>query len=70
MKYQNCLNCKYEPDWNDWIGTEYRRCYGKCKCPVILPVLPKVYRISIEMVERFSDDSGIVTHCKAWKPKK
>jgi len=65
----NCLNCKYEPDWSEQTGREYPRRHGKCKWNKDIPALPAVYRISIESIERYSDDSGIPRWCKTWEPK-
>ena len=69
MKDQNCLNCKYEPDWSKWTMGEYPRCSGKCKYPVELPVLPKVYVIIIHDVLRYKDNSGMPQYCETWKAK-
>ena len=66
---KTCLNCLHEPDWGEWRGEEYRRQVGQCKFKLVLSGLPAVYRITKETIIRHSDDSGIKTNCKAWKPK-
>lgn len=66
----NCLNCKYEPEWGEWRGREEKRCYGECKWIGDLPVLPSVYKINKpSLIERFSDDSGVHNNCKTWEQK-
>lgn len=69
MEEKNCLTCKYEPAWSEWSGGEYSRCYGECRYVIKLPVLPSFYRCYGRDVVRYNDDSGIETHCKAWKKK-
>ena len=66
---KDCLDCKYEPDWSEWSGGEYSICYGRCKWDKEIPVLPKIYSLTKKSIIRYSDDSGVVTRCKAWKPK-
>ena len=66
---KNCLTCKYEPDWSDWIGVDYKRRIGACKYPILIPKLPSVYVITRRKVIRYSDNSGIETMCKVWEPK-
>ena len=66
---RNCLTCKWEPEWNDWVGVEFRRCYGKCRCPVNAQTLPATYSLVIKSVERFSDDSGLPSRCYTWEEK-
>jgi hypothetical protein len=66
---KNCLTCKYEPDWPAPKGKEYPRSCAPCKWDKELPPLPGVMVIRREFVTRYSDDSGVIEHCKAWEPK-
>lgn len=66
---KTCLNCKYEPKWADWIGVEYKRCVGKCRYPVKLPILPRTHRIAVESIIRYDDDSGVIENCLTWQEK-
>lgn len=66
---KNCLNCKHEPEWSEFSGGEYRRCYGICRFPFKEPALPPTYRIENKSITRFSDDSGVFNQCKVWKQK-
>ena len=68
---KTCLNCEYEPEWAEWIGagTEYKRCVGKCQFPVKLPLLPATYRIIIESITRYMNDSGVIIDCPVWQEK-
>ena len=68
---KNCLNCKFEPDWGNWVTAGYKRCYGKCKWNNgIIPTLPQVYNITEKFITRYGDDSGTCQYCKTWQPKK
>lgn len=66
---KNCLNCKYEPDWGEWTGREYKRTFGECRYEVELPDLPSVYTLTFRKVERYRDDSGIPKGCKTFEAK-
>ena len=69
---KNCLDCKYEPEWGETkaLSSNYPRRYGRCKWAGEIPVLPAVYSLApARKVIRYSDDSGIETHCKAWEAK-
>ena len=63
---RDCLTCKYEPNWGKVFGGDYPRRVGDCKNKIKLPPLPKVYRVSIAVIERYSDDSGVIQNCPAW----
>lgn len=67
---RTCLNCRYEPVWGDWIGHEFRRRIGKCRWDKPIPILPVTHRLDIASIVRYSDDSGVMTNCPAWKEKK
>lgn len=64
-----CLSCEYEPDWSEPVGVEYKRQSGKCKYIVNWPSIPWVYLITTRPLIRYSDDSGLPTACKTYKPK-
>ena len=70
---ENCLTCKYEPEWSEWVGSEiYKRKIGKCKKRLALPKnAPPVYTLTENVITRYSDDSGIYSSssCKSWEPK-
>ena len=67
---KTCLNCKWEPEWKVWVGAgEYVRCYGHCRYPVKNQLMPQVYTVTKKMVERFSDDSGVMGMCHTWEGK-
>lgn len=66
---KDCLNCKYEPEWSEWSSGEYSRCSGACKWDGDIPDLPEVYQVTVKHVIRYSDDSGIMRHCKTFEPK-
>jgi hypothetical protein len=66
---KNCLTCKWEPEWSKWVGVEYKRCVGDCRCPVKSQLLPAVYTLSKQGVTRYSDDSGLPTFCHTWEAK-
>jgi len=68
---KNCLNCFYEPHWGKLLGVfENKRQIGKCKFKAELPILPSIYIIVIKPITKYSDDSGVITQCKAWKSKR
>jgi len=75
---KSCLTCRFEPDWSPWVGSEgYRRSGGRCKwlkeseagAAISSATLPASIRISEKYIERYSDNSGVHTECKAWEPK-
>ena len=69
----NCLNCKYEPEWGKSVGLEFPRRAGMCRwnqsIPTKLPLLPASYRIDVRAIIRHSDDTGIPSDCKTWEAK-
>lgn len=69
--FENCLNCKYEPDWQKWKHPgEYERCFGECKWNKKLPVFPEVFQYHKKGIIRYKeDDSGIMRNCKAWEAR-
>lgn len=70
MDKKNCLNCKWEPEWDEWIGTkDYRRCHGHCRFPVKIQLLPKVYTVVKKKIVRYNDDSGVMEICHTWEAK-
>lgn len=69
---KNCLTCKFEPEWKEWYGDgadRYPRQVGRCRYVVVLPKLPSVFQHSTLNIERYSDNSGIVTGCPTWSRK-
>ncbi len=67
---KSCLTCKYEPDWGEWKGVEYVRCYGECKFRVKLISLPPWATLTANnYIVRHKDDSSIHFNCKAWEAK-
>lgn len=66
MTKRNCNNCKFEPDWGTWKGEAYPRCSGYCKYPVVIPVLPSVYKLQHSIVTKYSDGSGTMECCPIW----
>lgn len=66
---KTCLNCEYEPKWSTWRGYKYKRCIGICQYLVKLPPLPKIYRIHIDKIVRYDDDSGVLVNCPVWQKK-
>jgi len=69
MPKNNCLNCKYEPNWPDPVGKTYPRRTADCQWNKPMPPLPGVIKFIREPVTRYSDNSGIIENCKAWEPK-
>lgn len=66
---ENCLNCKYEPDWDessDWFQVRI----GDCKWPSSMVKLPSCHTPTYsKAIQRFSDDSGIFHNCPTWRRK-
>lgn len=69
MKDRSCLNCKYEPTWGPVTGKDYPRRYGPCRWfeSHSMPLLPAVVKTRTDGVTRYSDDSGVMTHCQTWE---
>ena len=67
---KNCLNCKYEPDWNKWVGAgDALRCSGMCKFKSVFPKLPPTTTINIKPIIRYVGDYGIYGRCPVWETK-
>jgi len=66
---KNCLTCRWEPDWVDWVGREFRRRGGRCRIEIALPVLPATWSVLKEPILMHVDNSGMPTQCKTWEPK-
>lgn len=66
---KNCLTCKWEPEWSEWIGKEIRRCFGKCRYPLKSQLYPQSYTVVNRVIERCSDDSGVCGACITWDAK-
>jgi len=69
MNKNNCLMCKWEPNWSGWTCGEYKRCSGKCRYPVKHQTLPATYKIFNDTIVRYTDDSGIPSDCRTWEEK-
>lgn len=71
----NCLNCKYEPEWNEPWGGKYLRRAGFCKYEVIIenPHLPPIINIDRTTIQHYLGDDSLdpssVNRCKAWEAK-
>lgn len=68
----NCLNCKYQPEWGRVEGTGiYQRQCGACKWFKKYKVRsPACCQIIPQMIWRFPDNSGIHSDCPTWEPDK
>ena len=62
---QNCLNCKWEPEWSP-----YGSASGLCRVPLIKN-LPATIRILfvVKEADKVKIDGQEVKSCRAWKPK-
>lgn len=67
----NCLTCRYEPDWSEEFGKDYPRRTGSCKWDLhhIIPLLPKIYTIHKTVITKHADNSGVMTNCPTYKSK-
>ena len=64
--WKTCLNCRYEPDWED-TGNNYDN--GYCKYVVKFPAIPKTWQCQEDVVRKWNDNSGIHINCPSWKYK-
>jgi len=66
---KSCLNCKYQPDWEEPVKRGgYTVTNGACKWDKPIPVFPATFELFPKrLIQRYDDDSGIYTNCKAWE---
>jgi len=69
---KSCLNCAYEPDWEDWLKIDgYAKRSGKCRWIEFhtLQILPKTFIRHEKHIVMYDDNSGIYHNCPCWKEK-
>lgn len=64
---KNCLTCKYEPDWGDWISSSFSFRSGLCKWKSNGP-WPMSYSVRERRVIQHKGTSEF-KKCDAWKSK-
>ena len=62
----NCLSCKYEPDWDDPSEN-----FGWCKWEKAIPIIYSSGWIRKEggLILKYDDNSTSEENCKAWEAK-
>lgn len=77
MKNQDCLSCKYEPDWGASKGI-YQIRRGICKWfnffkfpekPKIPSCCNFIYPPQKGVILRYDDNSGLPLNCPTWEAK-
>ena len=67
---KTCIDCKHEPGWSEWYGSEHPRCSGICKFKFKMPKLPPTIKIHYGAITRYKeDDSCVPFPCKVWENK-